>query len=76
MEPKTVIVDVAPLIRGEVDAIQVDMWTEAKGMHHVKIRVVEEVEIMYGLCNGCGYGDCSDMVPPYCPGCGNPIKRA
>jgi hypothetical protein len=43
-----------------------------------KLRVVEEVELdESSYCLRCGYDvtDRSEEVPPYCHGCGNPIKR-
>mgnify|MGYP006319197935 FL=1 len=46
------------------------------------LRVVEEVELVDGICPSCGYDagmprdvNGQDMTPPYCPGCGNKIKR-
>ena len=47
-----------------------------------KLRVVEEVELVDGICSACGYDagmprdvNGQDMTPPCCPGCGNKIKR-
>lgn len=83
-EPKTV--DVSALIAGDVQFVQVDVWTEGKGLHHVKLRVVEEVGVVstgvHSFCDACGA--CLDPHPdfehrpklPLCPGCGNKIKRA
>ena len=85
-EPKTV--DVSALIAGDVQFVQVDVWTEAKGLHMVKLRVVEEVNRIsgghptkctntgepYDMCSGCGAALPLGTVN-YCPGCGNKIKR-
>ena len=37
------LVDVSALIAGDVQFVQIHVWTEAKGLHMVKLRVVEEV---------------------------------
>ena len=48
-----------------------------------KLRVVEEVEAQYGDYGGIMGWSCTNCSAPcqpdywgYCPGCGNPIKRA
>ena len=69
----------------------VDGWTKGAAVYHNaveslittgKLRVVEEVELVDGICPSCGYDagmprdvNGQDMTPPYCPGCGNKIKR-
>lgn len=77
------LVDVSALIAGDVQFVQVDVWTEAKGLHHVKLRVVEEVSApleqvdmdKWWTCSGCKESFLSYHNPPnYCPGCGNKIK--
>ncbi len=71
-EPKTV--DVSALIAGDVQFVQVDVWTEGKGLHMVKLRVVEEVDPIHGIgpCIASWWAKEADIQ--YCPGCGNKIK--
>lgn len=72
------LVDVSALISGDVDFVQVDMWTPENGLRHVKLRVVEEVEVDH-WSRHCLKDDCPEINVPYsaiyCPGCGNKIKR-
>jgi hypothetical protein len=81
-EPKTV--DVSALIAGDVQFVLVDVWTEAKGLHHVKLRVAEDVEDVAEddgfKCGRCGWsalwefrGLCDPVTN--CPGCGQPIRQ-
>ncbi len=76
-EPKTV--DVSALIAGDVQFVQVDVWTEAKGLHHVKLRVVEEVDGKHRVrdeYSGCPKCRCPwETHYQFCPRCGNKIKR-
>ena len=79
------LVDVSALIAGDVQFVQIHVWTEAKGLHMVKLRVVEEVhEVAHPAasyeaheagprCSGCGKR--LVFTDSYCPGCGNKIKR-
>ena len=72
------LVDVSALIAGDVQFVQIHVWTEAKGLHMVKLRVVEEVEWdeVEDRCLNCGFGNDGNYVGTnYCPGCGNKIKR-
>ena len=78
------LVDVSALIAGDVQFVQIHVWTEAKGLHHVKLRVAEDVEDVAEddgfKCGRCGWsalwefrGYCDTVTN--CPGCGNKIKR-
>lgn len=76
------LVDVSALIAGDVQFVQIHVWTEAKGLHMVKLRVVEEVTLVDGCCPICDTFMAmpldvagNDTTPPYCSGCGNKIKR-
>ena len=76
------ILDVAPLLRGEVECIRIPVWG-SNGVPHIKVnevelRVVEEVEWDRKKpgCAKCGHAwSVLLTISAYCPGCGNKIKR-
>lgn len=79
------MVDVAPLLRGDVKGIRIPVFKAKPGLnievYEAELRVVREVEAMcgdHGGIDGCSCSECSAPVMPeawtYCPGCGNKVK--
>lgn len=83
------MVDVAPLLRGDVKGIRIPVFKAKPGLnievYEAELRVVEEVEFKGNgydcllKCDGCGWSIGwhikEDLQPMLCcPGCGNKIK--
>ncbi len=75
-------VDVSALVAGDVQFVQVDVWNEEKGLHHVKLRVVNSIprnqcKAHVLMCKE-GMADAMDTnfdsYIDFCPGCGISIE--
>ena len=79
-------VDVAPLLRGDVNGIRIPVFKPNPGLnievHEVELRLVKEVDALcgdHGGIEGCSCSECSAPVMPeawmFCPGCGNKVRQ-
>lgn len=73
--------DTARVLLFDKDGHQHDIHQEMAGFPVLELRVVEEVEVIrchddpWWGCMGCGTEYVNADFNPFCPGCGNPIKR-